>query len=183
MSKQSFIPWFPGEPNGLTVESCGSLHITGNKGIWLDRHCENKYCVACQISSAPVFVLRGKVHNFKAFAILDELHFFLGLCDGSSFDAHFGMTSEYSKNTEIYFFRGFQNSLLEYRYKTSMWIMTLYTNPSIYATFNGTATYPFGVQKWNIFNDTCKQKTNEESILNFNACHPKDEYNCADGTW
>ena len=61
--------------------------------------------------------------------------------------------------------------------------MTLYTNPSIYASFNGTATYPFGVQIWNVFNDTCKQKTNEETILNFNACHPKDEYNCADGTW
>ena len=69
LSKQSFIPWFPGEPNGLTVESCGSLHITGNKGIWLDRHCENKYCVACQISSAPVFVLRGKVDNFKLWLV------------------------------------------------------------------------------------------------------------------
>ena len=59
LSQQKFKPWFPGEPNGLTVESCGSLHITGNKGIWLDSICDNKYCVACQISSAPVFVLRG----------------------------------------------------------------------------------------------------------------------------
>ena len=111
------------------------------------------------------------------------LSIFLGLCEGSSFDAHFGMTSEYDKRTEIYSFIGFQNSFLEYHFETSAWKLTLYSNPSIYATFKGTAIYPFGVQTWNVFNDSCNQKTNTELSLNFNACHSEDEYNCADGTW
>ena len=111
------------------------------------------------------------------------LKFFPGLCEGTSFDAHYGMINEYSENTEIYFFRGFQNSLLKYYNQIDKWKLTFYTNPTMYATFNGTATYPFGEQKWNIFNDTCKHKTYDYLTLNFNACHPKNEYNCVDGTW
>ena len=59
LSSQSFTKWYPGEPNGYTKESCGSLNIIGGKGLWVDRPCSNKYCVSCQIPSAPVFVLRG----------------------------------------------------------------------------------------------------------------------------
>ena len=119
---------------------------------------------------------------------------FLGLCDGSSFDAHYGMTTEYSKGTEIYFFRGFENSILQYNNDKSEWKLSLYSKPSIYAIFNGTATYPFGVQKWFVYNDTCKYesedelestqtKKNHKLSFNFNACHPNEEFNCADGTW
>ena len=61
LSDQSFLPWLPGQPNGLKLENCGSLHIATNKGIWVDNRCHTRhYCVACQISSEPVFVLRGK---------------------------------------------------------------------------------------------------------------------------
>ena len=61
LSNQLFLPWLPGQPNGLKLENCGSLHIAGNKGIWIDTRCATKHlCVACQILSKPVFVLRGK---------------------------------------------------------------------------------------------------------------------------
>ena len=104
------------------------------------------------------------------------------------------MTTEYSKGTEIYFFRGFENSILQYNNDKSEWKLSLYSKPSIYAIFNGTATYPFGVQKWFVFNDTCKYesedelesieiKKNHKLSFNFNACHPNEEFNCADGTW
>ena len=92
---------------------------------------------------------------------------FLGLCDGSSFDAHYGMTTEYSKGTEIYFFRGFENSLLQYNDDKSEWKLSLYSKPSIYAIFNGTATYPFGVQKWFVFNDACKYESEDFSLISF----------------
>ena len=99
---QSFAPWGTGEPNGNTMENCGILSVWW--GGWNDIDCSEKYCAACQIPVTPVFVLRG----FNIFDIISNELFIkiinnliLGLCYGSSFDAHYGWTGEYSKNTEI----------------------------------------------------------------------------------
>ena len=62
LSQQSFAPWNPGEPNGDIMENCGVLM---NSGAWNDIDCagsgvNGKSCVACQIQTTPVFVMRGK---------------------------------------------------------------------------------------------------------------------------
>ena len=114
----------------------------------------------------------------------------IGLCYGSSFDAHYGWTGEYSENTEIYYFRGFSNSLLVYDQQKSEWKLTLYSNPNIYATCNE-STYPFGMLNWYFFNDTCQRIGSEQTVaknvyrlpINFNGCNSNYEYNCLDGTW
>ena len=131
-----------------------------------------------------------------------------GLCSGSSFDKHYYWTGEYSKDTELYYFRGFSNSLLHYEPKKSEWKLTLYSNPNVYATCNQTAIhtnilkksqphsvssvgYPFGTFQWIFFGDTCKMIGSEKILtkniynltISFNACNESSEFTCGDGTW
>ena len=128
-----------------------------------------------------------------------------GLCSGSLFDQHYYWTGEYSKNTELYYFRGFSSSLLNYDQKKSEWKLTLYSNPDIYAICNESAiylnddsqhshpspSYPFGTFHWYFFGDTCKEIGPEKSVakkvynltISFNACNEKNEFVCGDGTW
>ena len=193
---QSFAPWGTGEPNGDTMENCGILSVWW--GGWNDIDCSEKYCAACQIPVTPVFVLRGyNIFDIKLLMhcicipnakIINNL--IVGLCYGSSFDAHYGWTGEYSENSEIYYFRGFSNSLLVYDQLKSEWKLTLYSNPNIYATCNE-STYPFGMLNWYFFNDTCQRVGSEQTVaknvyrlpINFNGCNSNYEYNCLDGTW
>ena len=68
-SKLPFAPWHFGQPNGDKFENC----VTQAKdGQWYDNSCSFKMCAACQIQSAPTFVMRGKPnHNdFVIFALL-----------------------------------------------------------------------------------------------------------------
>ena len=130
-----------------------------------------------------------------------------GLCSGSSFDKHYYWTGEYSKDTELYYFRGFSNSLLNYDPRKSEWKLTnMYTNTDIYAicnestihpkipNFDGTEpfpSYPFGTFHWYFFGDTCKGMEPEKSVaknvyklkISFNACDENKEFVCGDGTW
>ena len=108
-------------------------------------------------------------------------HAFLGLCHGSSFDAHYGWTGKYSQGTEVYYFNGFKNSLLQYDNEKSQWKITTDTNSETYAILDGSSIYPFGTQKWNIFNDSCRFE--QSSFLNYNGCNTYNEFNCMDGTW
>ena len=105
----------------------------------------------------------------------------LGLCRGSSFDAHYGWTGEYSQGTELYTFNGFKTSFLQYDSEKSHWKLTTDANSATYAILNGSSIYPFGTQKWYIFNDTCQSEP--RSFLNFNGCNTYNEFNCLDGTW
>ena len=96
---------------------------------------------------------------------------------------------------ELYNFRGFSSSLLNYDLNKSEWKLTLYSNPNIYATCNESnypsSIYPFGKFNWYFFGDTCKHIEPEKVLaknvyklpINFNACDPNSEFNCEDGTW
>ena len=145
-------------------------HFRAN-GFWNDLNCQKEACVACQIPTTPVFVLRG-------------------LCIGSAFDAHYGWTGDFSPDSEIYYFRGVTQSLLEYDNENSEWRLSVYGNPSIYATTNE-SVYPFGTMNWYFYGDTCQQIGAENVIedgvyklpINFNGCDPNKEFNCRDGTW
>ena len=116
----------------------------------------------------------------------------LGLCFGSSFDDHFAWTGEYSQDTESYYFRGFQTTMLIRDDKLSQWKLINYNEPHIQAISN-TASYPFGTHTWYIYNDTCIYATADQIVenekntykirMNFNVCDEKDEFNCADGIW
>ena len=48
--------WASGEPNGGTLENCGAV---GQHWKWYDISCHFELCVACQVPSIPVFLLRG----------------------------------------------------------------------------------------------------------------------------
>ena len=68
------------------------------------------------------------------------------------------------------------------------WKLGIYSNPLVYATYNGTSLHPFGSNDWYVYNDTCKDvdkfdKEMNKMTLNLNACNPNSEYNCVDGTW
>ena len=114
----------------------------------------------------------------------------IGLCFGSTFDAHYGWTGDYSPNTEIYYFRGVTQSLLSYDTEKSEWRLSNYGNPSIYATTNE-SVYPFGTMNWYFHGDTCQRISAENMVaenvyklpINFNGCDPNSEFNCRDGTW
>ena len=58
LTNQQFAPWEIGEPNGDVMENCGILNQ--HSAEWNDIDCSSEYCVACQIPSTPIFVLRGK---------------------------------------------------------------------------------------------------------------------------
>ena len=113
------------------------------------------------------------------------------MCVGSSFDAHYGWTNEYSDHAEKYIYRGFTSSVLKYDHENTEWRLGVYDNPFIYAIYNGSEAYPFGTLYWYIFNDTCKKiepslvlsKDVHKVSLNFNSCNTNTEFNCADGTW
>ena len=111
-----------------------------------------------------------------------------GLCKGSSFDAHYGLSNEYYNQTENYQFSGFKSSLINYDFDKLEWKLGIYDNPLVCATYNGTSLYPFGSNDWYVYNDTCKDvdkfgKEMNKMMLNLNACDPNSEYNCVDGTW
>ena len=78
--------------------------------------------------------------------------------------------------------------MIHYDHGASEWRLLAYGKPSVFATYNGTATYPFGSNDWYVYNDTCK-KINEYNkeinimTLNLNACDPNTEFNCLDGVW
>ena len=63
-------------------------------------------------------------------------------------------------------------------------IMISFRNSSIYAICNTTncLPYPFGTQKWYIFNDLCNEDKVKFVDININACDG-NKFNCADGTW
>ena len=97
---------------------------------------------------------------------------------------HYSFTKEYSSNTEIYTFRGFKSSIIYYDADASEWRLSLYSKPSVFATYNGTDLYPFGSNDWYVYNDTCKDYKEVNVInINMNACDPETEFNCKDGTW
>ena len=72
---------------------------------------------------------------------------FVGLCEGSLFDAHYGWTGKYNQDeSEVYYFRGFSNSLLSFDNDRSEWKLTLDSNSEVYATYNESINYPFDRQ-------------------------------------
>jgi hypothetical protein len=83
LNPNGFHPWSPGEPNGDTQESCVELK---NYELWNDEGCSSLRCTACQMKETPLFEMRG-------------------LCVGSTFEANYGWTGEYSAGSEKYSFR------------------------------------------------------------------------------
>ena len=78
--------------------------------------------------------------------------------------------------------------MIHYDNDASEWRLLAYGKPSVFATYNGTATYPFGSNDWYVYNDTCKDINEYDKeinimTLNLNACDPNTEFNCLDGTW
>ena len=125
----------------------------------------------------------------------------IGLCSESQFDQHYYWTGEYSENTELYYFRGFLSSLLNYDPIKAEWKLTILSNPDIYATCNETMIdlnsqapslgYPFGTFHWYFYGDTCTQIEPDKIVaknvhklkISFDACDVNNEFTCGDGTW
>ena len=61
LSKQLFSPWNPGQPNGGRIENCAHLKSNGH---WNDWPCAFTLCVACQIPTTPIFVMKGNYNLF-----------------------------------------------------------------------------------------------------------------------
>ena len=73
---------------------------------------------------------------------------------------------------------GFQNSIIRWNRFARQWKMSIYDDPYVYATLNGTFESIFGENLWHLTNDTCGYT----SILSFSRCQT-DEFICQDGAW
>ena len=60
LANQQCTPWEIGEPNGDVMENCAIMYEGSAK--WNDIDCSSEHCIACQVPSTPIFVLRG--NNF-----------------------------------------------------------------------------------------------------------------------
>ena len=63
LSKESFLSWSIGEPNGQERENCGV--ISSEKNSWDDVSCFRKECAICNMPMYGIFVLRGKIQNLN----------------------------------------------------------------------------------------------------------------------
>ena len=84
------------------------------------------------------------------------------------------------------FFRGFSKSSLFWDPINLHWRLKDVKNPLLYAISNSTKElYPFGTQKWYVFNDVDCQTGIEnvyEVEVSFTSCN-EAMFNCHDGTW
>lgn len=65
MMPADYQGWGSGEPNGDRLENCVDIRqqSSSNKWNWNDIACSKLFCVLCQISSLPVFHLRGNTYS------------------------------------------------------------------------------------------------------------------------
>ena len=160
--------WRKSEPNGDRFENCVGFNMFSYD--FVDVSCGFEICGICDIANAPTFVLRG-------------------LCTNSIFDHHYGWTGDLDQSYK-YNFRGFEKSLITWNEDKKYWKLQMISDPTIFAISNETkGPYPFGVNKWYIFNDvTCLNKEIDaknhvySTLLSFSAC-TNEEFNCEDGSW
>ena len=86
---------------------------------WADTPCEGKFCVICNMKSAPVFEMRG-------------------LCDDTSFEKHFSLTDVWDEKTELYNFKGYSGSSIMWNDEKKEWKLTLSQDENIYGFCNET---------------------------------------------
>ncbi len=100
-----------------------------------------------------------------------------GLCYGSAFDTKYSWTRELAGNKHS--FRGYTDTRLFHDSDAGVWRLQLHSDPSVRAVAN-VSEYPFGAQRWRVFNDACYEEAELEVTLSVNACN-ESEFNCADG--
>ena len=63
LTKEKYQDWDLGEPNGDRRENCvvsrDIVTANGNYRGWNDQNCDKLYCAVCNISSVPIFEMRG----------------------------------------------------------------------------------------------------------------------------
>ena len=60
LTEGAYQPWFPGEPNGRTVENCAIIWF--NRDAWNDQVCDIHLCGYCELEEAPILNIRGRQH-------------------------------------------------------------------------------------------------------------------------
>ena len=56
--EDGYWPWYPGEPNGGTLENCAV--VQAKRDAWNDFMCFEKVYGFCQIQPRPNLILRGR---------------------------------------------------------------------------------------------------------------------------
>ena len=92
------------------------------------------------------------------------------------FDRHYGWPWYFESNSTA--FLGFKSTIIRWNSFTRQWKISLYNNPYVYATLNGSFESIFGENLWYFTNSTC----GVTSYLSFSRCM-RDEFICLDGTW
>ena len=101
-----------------------------------------------------------------------------GLCPTSKFDSKFQTTEAESDGHSI--LRGYHDSKIYYSSEQDSWVMSLYSDSTVYATVNS-STFPHGLQYWKVHGDTCEGGDAEGNVpLNLNSCN-RTEFGCHDG--
>ena len=63
--EDGFWPWYPGEPNGGTLENCAV--VWANRDAWNDFMCFEKALSFCNIQPRPRLVMRGNYKNTQVY--------------------------------------------------------------------------------------------------------------------
>ena len=160
--------WEKSEPNGKRRENCVALF--NYDGLFRDFPCDAKVNAICDMTTVPVFTIRG-------------------LCQESKFDLQYSLIGQLSTGkTPKYKFVG-SDSLLYWDDIKEYWKLENINDNSSYAINNQTGNiYPIGRHPWYFFNDSCINENEKSGISVYLAeiaitmCK-EDMYNCRDGTW
>ncbi len=174
-----FSPFYPGEPNGGTLENC--IMIWMARDAWNDLNCGSSIMGFCHVQRKPVFKIRGLpssstiAFNLRTLAFSTRSPFFLG------FPPEIGFDDKYTMNVDGYInnrfsFDGYTSTKISFDNNTSSWVMRSLTNPELNASA-AVVDYPIGIHTWKVNSPDGVQ----DMELNLNACDDLSDFTCRDG--
>ena len=78
-SPPPFLAWYPGQPNGRTLQQCVSVELRDSNLFVYDDSCDNRHCHICSFSQITHYRLRGLCP--AAAQIVDQFYMVIGRGD------------------------------------------------------------------------------------------------------
>ena len=148
----SLEDWYPGEPNGGSLENCVVVKTT--TGRMHDFPCDVKYHGFCLMDRRPRVKVRGEIP--------------------SHFDTKFTLATDEIADYNTFY--GYTNAKIYHDSDINMWKLESLYNKSEFATCDF-KDYPIGVKTWKPYGSS-----RENITLNLNGCSDFSEATCDDGS-
>ncbi|KAA0183335.1 hypothetical protein HAZT_HAZT004416 [Hyalella azteca] len=153
------ITWKRGQPDGDVIQNCGAIVMDDVTGF-RDRDCRTTGCAVCEISTLPVWTLKG-------------------VCEISENDKKF--VAKQPAAGEVVFI-GYADNTIQYLNGSWLW-RDLSSNETIATLLKGTfgKNWPMGRKKWLLNQPLCGKSAEDEITFLLSPC-VKDEYTCDDAS-